>query len=112
MGSRSCRRVHSCSRGFNPARVGVVGFKRVRVSSPRRTKGSYRFSSVHYGGPGGRRVHSGSRVSTRSPTGVIRFIRVCVGTFERSLRSPGPFLFSLVHYGALRYCRYFRVCEG
>ena len=109
------RRVHSSSRGFNPARQCVVGF---RVVSLRRNTGSFGFirdhvgarcrtisfgfAWVHFGEPRVRRVHSCSRGFTLAYLVVVWFITVLVGSLGRVMGSWGSFGVACVHLGALR----------
>ena len=65
------RHIHSGSRGFSPARLGVFRFVRVRVGSlvpPMGSCGLFRFTIGF----------------TRARVGVVGLIRVCVGSFRRS----------------------------
>ena len=77
------RRVHSCSHGFSPARLGVVRFCQVRVGS---LVYALRFSDfrVHSGVNWCGRGHSGSRWLTRARFGVDRVTRDCLGSIGRT----------------------------
>ena len=101
-GAPSGRVVHSSSRGFTRAGVGVVGFNLVCVASLGRTKGSsgpFVFACVH---TGCRRIHTGSRGYTHARLGIVGFIRVRVGLRCRSWGSSGSFRCAWVHSGALK----------
>ena len=65
--------VHSGSRGFNQAGLGVVGFYRVREGSLGRALGSSGFAWVHSCAP---MNHWSSRGFTRAGIDVVGFIRV------------------------------------
>ena len=60
--------IHSGSRGFIRAGLGVFAFIRVRVGSLRCARG--------------RQVHSGSRAITRKSLVIVWFIRVRVGSLQ------------------------------
>ena len=101
-GGPRCVRVHSDSRGFTLARLGIVGFIRLCV--------------CHSGAPSGFWVHSGVRRFTPArlavvgvrvgylwrARGVVGFIRVRIGSLGRAIGSLGSFGFTWVLSGPPR----------
>ena len=92
--------VHSVSRVFTLARLGVVGFIQVCVCSLSRAYISsrlFRFGLVHNGAHSGRRVHSSLRGFTRAHAMAIWFIQIRVGLLGRAKRSSGLFRLAWPH---------------
>ena len=77
-------RVHSDLRKFTRARIGVVGFIRVRVERALGSLVSFGFAWVHSGVPRCLRVHSGSLGFTRVRPLVVEFILFRVASLMRS----------------------------
>ena len=118
------RRVHSSFRSCTPARLGVFGFIRVRVSSlgvDYGSSGLFKVAWIHSGvvgfawvhsdvpsgrrihsAPNSRRVHSCSRGFTWARLVVAGFIRVRLGSPGRALGSSDSFELASNRSGAPR----------
>ena len=107
-GASRGRPVHSGSRQFTWARVGIVGIILFLVGSVGRimvSSGSFGFTWVNLGASRCRRVHSGSFGFTGARLMFVGFIRVRVGSLGDFKGSLHSFVFAWVHWGASRGCR-------
>ena len=101
------RRVHSCSRGFIQAPLGVLDFIGFGIGSLWRSlglPGPLGFAWVHSFTPSGRRVDCCWRGFNREYLTVDVFIRVCAVLIRRTLRVVR---FTHVLIGSLRRAKWF-----